>query len=428
MKMIIHNFSQLNKGRAQSKALQILNAGLESAMPQKKIEKIVNKKEIKFGNHKINLKNYDSVYLIGFGKAADSMASAVSKKLKIKKGIIVIPKGTKQIIRNKKIRVLKSDHPVPTQTSVRAAKSIKKFLANRKNGELVIFLVSGGSSSLLAWPEGISLSDKIQTTKILLNSGATIQEINCVRKHLSKIKGGRLVEEIPCDAVSLVVSDVLGDDLSSIASGITYFDNTKFAQALKIIKKYSLQNKIPKSVLKQLKLGLTGKIKETPKKSKIPHHIVLTNRNCLEAMQKKSKQLGISSKKIIISGDVSKAATKIISQIPKKKNSCIIFGGETTVKVTGKGKGGRNQELVLRIIEKLQNKKNNLIISSVGTDGIDGNTNSAGVLIKNFQASQKELKSYLKHNDSNSFFKKYSGLIKTGYTHTNVMDIGLILN
>ena len=428
MKMIIHNFSQLNKGRAQSKALQILNAGLESAMPQKKIEKIVNKKEIKFGNRKINLKNYDSVYLIGFGKAADSMASAVSKKLKIKKGIIVIPKGTKQIIRNKKIRVLKSDHPVPTQTSVRAAKSIKKFLANRKNGELVIFLVSGGSSSLLAWPEGISLSDKIQTTKILLNSGATIQEINCVRKHLSKIKGGRLVEEIACDAVALVVSDVLGDDLSSIASGITYFDNTKFVQALKIIKKYSLQNKMPKSVLKQLKLGQTGKIKETPKKSKIPHHIVLTNRNCLEAMQKKSKQLGVSSKKIIISGDVSKAVSKIISQIPKKKNSCLIFGGETTVKVTGKGKGGRNQELVLRIIEKLQNKKNNLIISSVGTDGIDGNTNSAGVLIKNFQASQKELKSYLKHNDSNSFFKKYSGLIKTGYTHTNVMDIGLILN
>ena len=428
MKMIIHNYSQLNKGQVQSKALQILNAGLESAMPQKMIEKIVNKKEIKLGNRKINLKNYDSIYLVAFGKAADSMAMAIDRKLKIKNGIVVIPKGVKQIIKNKKIKVFKSNHPIPNQTSVRASKRLKKFLAQRKNDELVIFLVSGGSSSLLAWPDGISLADKIQTTKILLNSGATIQEINCIRKHLSKIKGGRLVEEIQCDAVSLVISDVLGDDLSSIASGITYFDNTKFAQALKIIKNYNLQNKIPKPVLKQLKLGQIGKIKETPKKSKIPHHIILTNRNCLEAMQKKSKQLGVSSKKIIISGDVSKAAAKIILQIPKKKNSCLIFGGETTVKVTGKGKGGRNQELVLRIIEKLQNKKNNLIISSIGTDGIDGNTKSAGVLIKNFQTSQKEIKSYLKNNDSNSFFKKHGGLIKTGYTHTNVMDIGLILN
>jgi len=145
-------------------------------------------------------------------------------------------------------------------------------------------------------------------------------------------------------------------------------------------------------------------------------------------MQKKSKQLGISSKTLIISGNVSKAATKLVSQISKKKNSCIIFGGEPTVKVLGKGKGGRNQELILRILEKLQITKNNVIMSSVGTDGIDGNTKYAGVITKNFSVTQKELKSYLENNDSNSFFKKYGGLIKTGYTHTNLMDIGLILS
>lgn len=428
MKMIVHNFSQLNKDQVQSKALQILNAGFESAIPQKKIEKIVNKKEIRIGNRKFKLKNYSSIYLVAFGKAADSMALAINNKLKIRKGIVVIPKGTRQIIKNKNIKVFKSDHPLPSKTSVRAAKSIKNFLKQRKNGELVIFLVSGGSSSLLAWPDGISLADKIKVTKVLLHSGATIHEINCIRKHLSKIKGGRLVEGITCDAVSLIVSDVLGDDISSIASGTTFFDNTKFNQALKIINKYNLHNKIPKSVLKQLKLGQLGKINETPKKSKIPHYIILANNHCLVAMQKKSKQLGISSKKIIISGDVSKAATKITSQIPKKKNSCLIFGGETTVKVQGKGKGGRNQELVLRILEKLQKTKKDVIISSVGTDGIDGNTKYAGVLIKNFPVKQKEIKSFLKNNNSNSFFKKYGGLIKTGYTHTNVMDIGLILN
>jgi hydroxypyruvate reductase len=426
--MIINNFSKLSKDQEYSKTLQILDAGLESALPQKHLEKIVDKKLIKLGSKKFNLKNYESIYLVAFGKAADSMAKAVIRKLKIKKGIVVIPQETKQIITNKKIKVFKSGHPLPNQISVRAAKSIKKFLEQRKKDELVIFLVSGGSSSLLTWPDGISLTDKVQVTKKLLNSGATIQEINCVRKHLSKIKGGRLVEGISCDAVSLIMSDVLGDDLSSIASGITYFDNTKFVQALKIIKKYNLQNKIPKSVLRQLKLGQRGKINETPKKSKIPHHIVLTNRHCLEAMQKKSKQLGISSKIIIISGDVSKASTKLVSLIPKKKNSCLIFGGETTVKVTGKGKGGRNQELVLRILEKLQKTKKTVIISSVGTDGIDGNTKSAGVITKNFLVKENELKEHLKNNDSNSFFKKYGGLINTGYTHTNLMDIGLILN
>jgi len=428
MKMIVHNFSKLSKDQGQLKALQILNEGLKSAMPQKTLEKIVNPKQIRLGNKKINLKNYESIFLVAFGKAADSMALAVCKKLKIKKGIVVIPKGTKQIIKNKKIKVFKSGHPIPNQVSVSAAKSIKKFLEQRKKGELIIFLVSGGSSSLLAWPDGISLKDKIQVTKKMLNSGATIQEINCVRKHLSKIKGGRLVEGIPCNAVSLIMSDVLGDDLSSIASGTTYFDNTKFDQALKILKKYNLQNKIPKSAFRHLKLGQRGKISETPKKSKIPHQIVLTNRHCLEAMQKKSKQLGISSKMMIISGDVSKAATKLVSLIPKKKNSCVIFGGETTVKVTGKGKGGRNQELVLRILDILQKTKNDVIISSVGTDGIDGNTKYAGVITKNFPVKQNELKVYLKNNDSNSFFKKYGGLINTGYTHTNLMDIGLILN
>jgi glycerate 2-kinase len=428
MKMIIHNVSKINKGSKHSKALAILNSGLESAMPQKKLYKIINKNEIKLGEtKKIYLKNYNSIYLIAFGKAADSMAKAVCQKLKIKKGVVVIPKGTQSLIKNKKIKLFKSGHPLPDKTSVSSAKYIRKFLEKRTKCELVIFLVSGGSSALLAWPDGISLTDKVKVTQTLLNSGATIQEMNCVRKHLSKIKGGKLVEGINCDSVSLIVSDVLGDDLSSIASGTTYFDNTKFSQALKIIKKYNLQKKIPKSIVRQLKLGLRGNIKETPKKTKIPHHIILSNHHCVEAMQKKSRHLGISSKSLIISGDVCKAANKLVSIIKKKKNFCLIFGGETTVKVIGEGKGGRNQELVLHILNKVQKIKKEIIISSVGTDGIDGNTKSAGVITKNFIVSQKEIKSYLKNNDSNSFFKKYGGLINTGYTHTNLMDVGLIL-
>ena len=425
--MIIQNYSDLAKDRGKINALKILTAGLESAMPQKQLQKIINSKQIRCGKKTINLTDYDSIYLVAFGKAADSMANAVSAIINIKKGIVVIPKDLIPEIKNHRFQIFQAGHPTPDKTSVRAARSILKFLQQRNKDELVIFLVSGGSSALLALPDGITLNDKIRVTKELLVSGATIQELNCVRKHLSKIKGGRLIEGMKCDAVSLVISDVMGDDLSSIASGTTYFDKTKFADALKILKKYRLENKIPKSVIRRLRLGASDKIPETPKKSKILHHIVLTNRDCLQAMQKKSKQLGVSFKTISISGDITKATSKLVSLIPKKKNSCIIFGGETTVKVKGDGKGGRNQELVLRILEKTQKTKQDVTIASLGTDGIDGNTKYAGAITKNILINQKEIKSYLTTNDSNSFFKKYGGLIKTDHTHTNLMDIGLIL-
>lgn len=424
--MIIRNYSILAEDPCITKGLQILTAGLESAMPHIELKKFFNSDKIKIGKKRINLLNYDSIYVIAFGKAANSMTRTVDSLLKIKNGIMVVPKGMTSIIKNKKFKIFKAGHPIPNKTSVLAAKSIVKFLKQRKQGELVIFLVSGGSSALLALPDGITLNDKIKMTKQLLTSGATINEINCIRKHLSQIKGGRLVKEIRCDAISLIMSDVLDDDLSSIASGYTYFDNTKYSDALKIIKKYRLQNKISKQILNRIKLGVSGKIPETPKKTKIPHKIILTNKDCIKAMKNKAKQLGISYKIALISGDVLKEASNLVSNIPKKKNSCLMFGGETTVKVKGKGKGGRNQELVLRILEKIQKTKQNLIISSLGTDGIDGNTKYAGAITKNFQVNSKEIKSYLNTNNSMNFFKKYGGLINTGYTQTNLMDIGII--
>jgi hydroxypyruvate reductase len=428
MKMLIQNYSSLSKDSSTTKALQLLMTGLESAMPQKQIKKIITSKQIKFDKKTIKLKNYDSIYLVALGKAADSMAKTVSSIIKIKKGFIVIPKGVTPIIKNPKFQIFKAGHPLPDKNSVHAAKQILKFLSHRNKTELVIFLVSGGTSSLLALPSEITLNEKIKVTKKLLFSGATIQELNCVRKHLSKVKGGRLVEGMRCDGVSLVMSDVLGDDLSSIASGTTYYDRTTFQRALKIIKKYRLERKIPQSALKHLKLGADRKISETPKKSKIPHQIFLTNRNCIFEMKKKSKQLGLSSKTVTISGDVTKTAVKLSLLIPRKKNSCIIFGGETTVKVKGNGKGGRNQELVLRLLKKTQKLRQEITIASIGTDGIDGNTKYAGAIVKNSLKKQNDIVSYLSRNDSSSFFKKYGGLIKTGHTHTNLMDIGVILN
>jgi hydroxypyruvate reductase len=270
----------------------------------------------------------------------------------------------------------------------------------------------------------VNLSQKKKTTEILLKSGATIHEVNAVRKHISTIKGGQILRYLKCPAISYVMSDVVGDDLNVIASGLTYCDNTTYADCLKIVAKYRLKKRLHPSVMRHLKTGAKGLLPETPKRPKIPNMIVATNTDCLEAMAYKARLLGYDTKTLYsIHGSVNMAAKKIIEAFSFKKKSCLIFGGEPTVFVHGNGKGGRNQELVLRIAGNI---KDNIVVASIGTDGIDGNTKHAGAVFSS--ASKNRIVTYLKNNDSNSFFRKYGGLILTGPTHTNLMDIGLILS
>ena len=381
---------------------------------------------ITVGKEIIDIGKKSNIYTVAFGKAADSMSRAINAIIPVKAGIVVIPKGARSKILGKKFQIFNAGHPKPNQTSVKAAKGVIKFLQNRKKDDFVIFLVSGGSSALLAMPEKITLNDKIHVTDLLLRSGATIQEFNCVRKHLSKIKGGKLIEHLKCQGVSLVMSDVEGDDLSTIASGTTYMDNTTFRDAVDIIKKYNLQNRIPSEVLHLLRNGLKEEIPETPKKEKIKNLIVANNSNCIEAMEVKAKELGYSVKKIQVFGNIKDAVQQIIKNISDKQKSCLIFGGETTVEVIGKGLGGRNQELVLRILKNTQ-KNNNLSIAAMGTDGIDGNTLFAGAITENIKIEPDIIKEYLKNSDSARFFQKHKSNITTGLTHSNLMDIGLVL-
>ena len=222
------------------------------------------------------------------------------------------------------------------------------------------------------------------------------------------------------------MSDVEGDDLSSIASGITFRDDSTFADALDIIKKYKLKIKIPIEVLDVLRDGAHGKIPETPKKNKIKNYLIANNNNCLLAMEKKAKELGYKVKKIQTFGNIKDAVKSIVKNIPEKQKSCLIFGGETTVEVIGKGVGGRNQELVLRILKNTQ-KETNLSIAAMGTDGIDGNSLFAGAITENIQVEASILKEFLKNNDSARFFQKQKSNIITGFTHSNLMDIGLVL-
>ena len=424
--MIIQNFEELANTKKKKDCLEILESGLQAANPENIISNYVTPNEIKINGRIFNIEKYASIHTVAFGKAGDSMTRAINSIISIKSGIIVIPKGTKAKIKSKRFQIFNSGHPKPDKTSVKAAKEVIKFVENRKSRELIIFLVSGGGSSLLAMPDEITLSDKVHVTELLLKSGATIQEFNCIRKHLSKIKGGKLVENMKCHGISLIMSDVENDDLSSIASGTTYMDNTTYQDAMNIIEKYRLKRRIPIEVLQILGNGLHNQKDETPKQTKIENYVIANNNNCLEAMEETAKTKGYKVIKMQIFGDIKEVVKKILENIPETQKTCLILGGEPTVKVLGKGQGGRNQELVLRILKNTQKLKK-ITIGCMGTDGIDGNSNFAGAIIENIKVDLTTMKEFIKNSDSARFFQKQKGNIITNYTHMNLMDIGIIL-
>ncbi len=425
--MIIQNFKDLAITDKKKDCLEILEAGLQAANPENIIPKFVTPNEIKIDGNVFNIGKYSNIYSVAFGKAGDSMTRALNAIIPIKSGIVVIPKGSKSKIKGKKFQIFNSRHPKPDQTSVKAAKEVMKFVQNKRNDELIIFLVSGGGSSLLAMPNEITLDDKIFVTNLLLKSGASIQEFNCIRKHLSKIKGGKLVENMKCQGISLVMSDVEGDDLSSIASGTTFMDSTTFADALEIIAKYKLERKMPIEVLQTLEKGLQKENTETPKKARIVNYVIANNEGCLKDMQETAKKMDYKVTTMQVFGDIKDVVTKILENISEEQKTCLIFGGEPTVRVLGKGMGGRNQELVLRILKNTQKSKK-IVIASMGTDGIDGNSVFAGAITENIRVDLDTMKEFLKNSDSGRFFQKQKGSIITDFTHTNLMDIGVILS
>ena len=423
---MIKNPSKLPLNRTSRAILTILNEGLESSIPSTHLKNYILKNKIKLSSSHIDLKKYNHVFLISIGKSAGIMAEYVSNKINFKNGLIVVPNGIKPKLKKPVFEIINAGHPLPNQNSFKAGKRLIRFLNQTTKNDFVIFLISGGGSTLCVYPHSISLKDKILVNEKLIRSGASINEIACIRKHLSLIKGGRLTQNMTSDGMSFLVSDVIGDDMSSISSGISYCDKSTYSDALRIIKKFSLKDTLPKSVLSVLNSGANGKILETPKKNKIKNIIILNNLTCLLKMKDKSVNLGYKTHVIPnITGNIIQVTKMISSVAVNSKSNCIVFGGEPTVNVIGNGKGGRNQELVLRLYEKLKNKKHNFTIASIGTDGIDGNTNFAGSIFSTEYDYDGSL--YLKYNNSSSFFKKFGGLIKTGMTQNNVNDIGIII-
>ena len=423
---MIKNPSKLPLNHNSRDILKILNEGIIASSPSQHLKKYISKNKIQFSTSKIDLKKFNNIFLIAVGKSAGTMAEYVSQKIKFNHGIVVVPKEVTPKLNKKTFEIINAGHPLPNRNSLKAGKNLVEFLNKTQKNDFVLFLISGGGSALSVYPNSISLRDKILVNQELIRSGANINEIACVRKHLSLIKGGRLIQNMNCKGISFVVSDVIGDDITSISSGMTSYDKSTFTDALKILKKFSLQHTLPNSTLSVLKSGVNGNIPETPKKTVIKNTIILNNLTCLLKMKDKSKKLGYKAQLISnITGNLDQVTQMIASKAITSKNNCIIFGGEPTVNVIGNGKGGRNQELVLRLYEKLKHKKLDFTFASIGTDGIDGNTKFAGSIFST--KYNYDGRSYLKNNDSSSFFKKFGGLIETGIMQNNVNDIGIIL-
>ena len=248
--------SKLSLNHSSRDILTILNEGLVTSNTSLHLKKYILKNKIQLSSSNIDLKKFDNVFLIAIGKSAGIMSEYASKKIKFKNGLVIVPKGITPKLDKRIFQVITAGHPLPNRNSLKAGKNLIEFLNKTRKNDFVLFLISGGGSSLSVYPNFISLKDKIIVNDKLIRSGANINEIACVRKHLSLIKGGRLIQNMNCHGTSLLVSDVIGDDIGSISSGITSYDKSTFSDAVKIIKKYSLYQKLPNSVLSVLKSGV----------------------------------------------------------------------------------------------------------------------------------------------------------------------------
>ena len=449
----INSIDLSNKKSNYNLLLDLFNHGVASVQPKNILDNFlfVNNKEItiKENHKKKTYKKVKDIFVICIGKASVDMAltakSIFSKKsLKIKTGIVVVNKENFKNVKG--FKCFSSGHPIPNSNGLKAAKFIKNTLKNLTKDDLVLMLISGGGSALLPFPVNeVSLKDKILTNKLLLSSGANIKEINSVRKHLSQFKGGNLIKLCyPAKIHGLILSDVIGDDLGSISSGMTTFDETSFADVTSILKKYKLWGKLPIKVKNYISKGLNDKNLETPKKNnkvfrETTNTLIGSNTICLKNINDYCKKKKLNSKIIFknIDMDVKKFSeyfVKKIKTIKVGKPLILLSGGETTVKVKGSGKGGRNQEFSLHFLKEMRKKnlKKEFLLLSAGTDGRDGPTNAAGGIVNTSSIDEiKEkninLNEELKKNNSYDVLKKINSLVIIKGTNTNVADIQILL-
>ena len=423
---------------ARKDVLEILKSAVDAVDPYNIIKSKFHGNKIILKSKKINLSNFNNIFLIGFGKASVAMAQGVCDAIDVKKGIVITNNPYKKV-KNKSILTLVGSHPIPNKKSIENTDKILEIVKNCEKNDLLITVISGGGSALFCKPR-VDILDYQKTIDLLLKSGANIKEINTIRKHLSFVKGGQLLTFTKCSVISFIISDIVGDPMEFIASGPTYPDSTTYLDSKKIFKKYKLWDKIPFSTKKVIEDGIKIKIPETIKNNnpilkKTYNFIVANNEIACKAAEKKASELGYKTKILTTSltGEAKKVGSFLIKKIKKLNNTkkiLFITGGETTVKVTGKGKGGRNQEMVLSLVKKIF--KNKIVFASFATDGIDGNSDAAGAIADYYtylRAQNKKLdpNKFLRENNSYEFFKKLGDLLITNKTGTNVMDIQILI-
>lgn len=414
-------------------ARQILKAALRAADPSAAVEAILTRRK--------DLNRYERIFVVGAGKATGTMARSAERVLgkRISAGSINVKDGDP--VKLRRIEVHPASHPIPDERGVAGAKRIAEICAEAGERDLVICLLSGGASALTPYPaDPVTLAEKQETTRLLLECGANIHEINAVRKHLSSFKGGRLAKiAAPAHVLTLIVSDVVGDNLDVIGSGPTAPDCATFETALAVLDKYGLRTRVPGNVRSKLEHGQD----ETPKPGdpvfdRVENIIIGSNQKSLDAAAREAKGLGYRT--LILSStiegetrDVARMHAAIARHIrdygqPVRAPACVISGGETTVTIRGTGQGGRNQEFALAAAIDIAGLRDVLILSA-GTDGSDGPTDADGAMAdgETVERSRRSATVALRNHDSYPFFKDLGDLIVTGPTGTNVMDIHVIL-
>ena len=427
----------------------LIRSSLDAANPNKVMKQLIIRKnqDLFVDGRQYDLSQYTRIVCVGAGKASGHMAQTLEKILGtyLKEGTVIVKDGYGASTQY--VQIVEAGHPLSDVRGSRATKQILKTVGSLTREDLLIVVLSGGASSLLCAPAlGLTLTDKRRTTNLLMRSGANIHELNTVRKHLSVIKGGQLACTTPTNILTVLMSDVIGDDLATIGSGPTAPDPTTFQEAKMILEQYKIWANIPTKVRNHIEGGICGHIPETWKSrrknpSRFQSIILANNHTAIDSVAKEAKRSGLRPYILDypLQGEAQDLGTILGSMArdicefgnPVKAPACLIAGGEPTVAITGRGKGGRAQECVLAAAQELAGL-NNVVVAGFGTDGTDGPTEVAGAIVdgKTVQRAKKEgisIENMLKKHDSYTFFKKVGGHIITDPTHTNVNDIYLIL-
>ena len=428
----------------------ILKAALKAADPVEAVRRHVRVEggRLIAGRRRYRLSDFRRIQIIGAGKASSAMALALERMLGQRIHAGSVNTKYEHLAKLKRVSQNECGHPVPDEAGVSGARRITEIASQAGKDDLILAVISGGASALLPLPaRPITLEEKQQATRLLLACGASIHEINTVRKHISGIKGGQLARLAnPATVISLLLSDVIGDDIDVIGSGPTAPDKSTFGQAKSILEKYAVLSRVSASVRERITQGVAGRIPETPKPgsrefTRIQNLVVGSNQLAVDAAAEKARSLGYRTLVLstFIEGetrDVARMHAAIAKEVlaskrPIKPPACLISGGETTVTLRGSGQGGRNQEFVLAAVMDLDGFEN-VVVMSAGTDGTDGPTDAAGAIgdgrtLAKARSLGLDAGGYLADNNSYQFFSRLGDLLITGPTNTNVMDVRILL-